>query len=171
MIIKGQPRSTPKQLARLMLEPDPELAVTRVEILEHISMRDDIAATLRDWEIIGQGTRGKKFFYHASINPAEGYPLTTEQWLRSANVLQDELTLTNQPRVLVLHESPHRAWLHAAWTRTRVETMTLIPHPWNYRAHERASRILELEFGHPETTSWRRKPNYTPAKAKDEHNP
>src|SRR5262249_12823923 len=72
-----------------------------------------------------------------------------EQWKRAADILADELGLQDQPRALVLHagkdDRPH---LHVVWCRTDIDTMKVVSDGYNYVAHERASKRMELEFGH-----------------------
>ena len=57
-------------------------------------------------------------------------------------------TVEGQPRVVVMHEKHGREHIHVVWARTDIDTMTLRSDSMNYLAHERASKALELEFGH-----------------------
>src|SRR6266571_5007526 len=74
--------------------------------------------------------------------------MTREQWERCVEVLEKELGLEGQPRVVVMHEKHGREHIHVVWARTDIDTMTLRSDSQNYLAHERASKALELEFGH-----------------------
>jgi hypothetical protein len=51
--------------------------------------------TLRDWQGLSEGTRGRDGLYHAEISPAPKYAagMTREQWLLSADLLGEELGL------------------------------------------------------------------------------
>ena len=122
----------------------------RVSILEIQSAAPNLIEAFRQWQVIGEGTRGDKSLYHAYISPAEQYAniMTPEQWLRAADVLAKELGLENQPRAIVLHDGHGRPHAHIVWQRTDVETMRMIEDGNNYAAHERASAALEMEFGH-----------------------
>jgi hypothetical protein len=145
MIIKGASRRAPDQLAAHLLRTDTN---GRVEILELQSPHATLPETFRDWQLLATNTKGTKGLYHANIDPAEQYKMSPEQWKRSVSVLEEELGLQGQPRAVVLHEKHGRQHIHVVWQRTDLDTMTLRSDSQNYQAHERASNILELEFGH-----------------------
>jgi hypothetical protein len=145
VIIKGGSRSGPDQLARHLQRLDTN---ENVQILETLWPSPDLAETFRDWQTLSEGTRGTKGLYHVNIDPAEEYTMTGEQWQRCVEVLEKELGLEGQPRVIVMHEKHGREHIHVVWARTDIDTMTLRSDSLNYLAHERASKALELEFGH-----------------------
>ena len=145
MIIKGASRSGPKQLATHLTRTDTN---ERVEVLELQSPAGNLREAFRDWQTLSEGTRGRLGLYHANIDPAEGYAMTAAQWARAADVLEEELGLTRQPRAVVMHEKHGRQHVHVVWSRTDIDTMTLRADSHNYQAHERASQRLEIEFGH-----------------------
>lgn len=145
MIIKGGSRAGPQQLAAHLLRADTN---ERVDILELDSAVDDLAATFRDWQTLSEGTRGTKGLYHVNIDPDARYDMTPAQWAEAVAVLEKELGLDGQPRVVVLHEKKGRQHIHIVWARTDLETMTMRSDSNNYLAHERASQKLELAFGH-----------------------
>ena len=152
---------------------------TRVEALEYRDVAIwEVEPALRDMQILCAGTMGTKGLYHAKIRPAPEYSLPHEQWFTTADILEQELGLDDQPRLLMLHEQEEtglivkaeflfqdvglddqprllmlheqedRARLHAIWARTDLETMTLRPDSFTYRAHERAARAIEAALGH-----------------------
>ena len=90
MIIKGNSRAGASQLARHLLRADTN---ERVQLLELQSPLDDLSEALRDWQLISAGTLGKKGLYHANISP-DNYEMTPKQWLRSVEVLEEELGFT-----------------------------------------------------------------------------
>lgn len=145
MIIKGSSRGGPAQLARHLQRRDTN---EKVEILELQSPAPTLAEAFRDWQILTEGTRGEKGLYHANIDPAKDYVMTPEQWQRSVEVLEKELGFEGQPRAVVMHQKHGRQHIHVVWARTDIDTMTLRSDSMNYQAHERASKTLELEFGH-----------------------
>ncbi len=145
MIIKGGSRAGPQQLAAHLLRTDTN---ERMEVLELHSGLADMAATFRDWQILSEGTRGKKGLYHVNIDPDARYTMTLDQWARAVEVLEQELGLEGQPRAVVLHEKKGRQHIHIVWARTDLETMKMRSDSNNYLAHERASLKLEREFGH-----------------------
>jgi hypothetical protein len=145
MIIKGSSRAGPSQLARHLQRADTN---ERVEIVQLDSPTGDLKEAFRDWQLLSTGTRGDKGLYHANIDPDARYPMTPEQWRRAVDVLEKELGLEGQPRAVVMHEKHGRQHVHVVWQRTDIDTMTLVSDSFNYKAHERASLALELEFGH-----------------------
>lgn len=146
MVIKGKSRTNGAQLAAYLQKLDGN---ERIQIVEHHSPHDTLSETFRDWEVLADGVDGKKYLYHAQINPEARYVLTPEQWERAADVLETELGFTGQPRVIVFHEKDDgRQHVHVVWHRIDPEKMSLLDDGWNYLAHERASMALEQEFGH-----------------------
>lgn len=145
MIIKGTSRGNPKQLAAHLLRTDTN---EHVRILEMNSPVDDLEMTLRDWQLLTAATSGTNGLYHANISPDAGYAMTEEQWERAADVLAEQLGLSHQPRLVILHQKEGREHIHVVWQRTDTDSMTLVSDSWNYLAHEKASLELEQEFGH-----------------------
>ena len=146
MIIKGASRAAPAKLAKHLEREDTN---ERVEMLEFRDVPlEDLDHALRHMQTLTAGTRGFKGLYHANIDPHADYPMTREQWFRAADVLEKELGLDGQPRVIVLHKKEGREHIHVVWARTDLETLTLRSDSNNYLAHERASGQLEQEFGH-----------------------
>ncbi len=145
MIIKGGSRAGPEQLARHLQRRDTN---EMVDILELQSAAPNLDEALRDWQTLSEGTRGTKGLYHVNIDPAEEYVMSLEQWQHCVEVLEKELGFEGQPRAVVMHQKHGRQHLHVVWARTDIDTMTLRSDSMNYPAHERASKALELEFGH-----------------------
>jgi hypothetical protein len=145
MIIKGGSRAGPEQLAKHLQRRDTN---EMVDILELQSLAPNLDEAFRDWQTLSEGTHGTKGLYHVNIDPAEGYVMSPEQWQHCVEVLEKELGFEGQPRAVVLHQKQGRQHLHVVWARTDIDTMTLRSDSMNYPAHERASKALELEFGH-----------------------
>jgi hypothetical protein len=145
MIIKGGSRSGPEQLARHLQRRDTN---ETVDILELQSPAPNLNEALQDWQTLSEGTLGTKGLYHVNIDPAKEYVMSLEQWQRCVEVLEKELGFEGQPRAVVVHEKQGRKHVHVVWARTDIDTMTLRSDSMNYPAHERASKALELEFGH-----------------------
>lgn len=146
MIIKGGSRSGPKQLAAHLLRTDTNETVRILD--DTYSVSGDLMEALVDMQTLTMAVRGTKGLYHANIDPEAHYEMTDEQWFRAVEVLEKELGLDGQPRVVVMHEKKDRQHLHVVWARTDMEQLKLRSDSMNYPAHERASLALELEFGH-----------------------
>jgi len=98
MIIKGDSRGGPVQLARHLLRTDTNETVNIVQLG---SPTGSLREALRDWQLISAGTRGSKGLYHANISPDARYAMSPEQWQRAVDVLEKELGFDGQPRVVV----------------------------------------------------------------------
>lgn len=168
MIIKGNSRGKPSQLGRHLKRLDTN---ERMEILSS-DYGDDLSAALQDMQATAAATKGRKGLYHANVSPDAKYgSLTPEQWMRAADVLGEELGLSGQPRVVILHQKDGRGHIHVVWQRANLETRTLVSDSQNYAAHERASRRLEIELGHELTPGVhaKRDPNQPRPRAKMSH--
>ncbi len=145
MIIKGKSRGGPKQLQTHLMRADTN---ERVEVLEKPATAATIGDAFSEWQTIAEGTRGRYGLYHANIDPDAQYAMTAAQWTRAVDLLERELGLDGQPRVVVMHEKNDRQHIHVVWQRTDINTMTLVADSHNYDAHKRVARALEKEFGH-----------------------
>lgn len=144
MIIKGKSRAGPSQLAYHLGRADTN---ERVEILQ-LDSAGTTADAFRDWQTYTLATKGRLGLYHANIDPDAKYEMSPQQWMRSVEILEEELGLHGQPRAVVMHEKHGREHIHVVWARTDIDTMTLRSDSHNFQAHERASLRMEQEFGH-----------------------
>ena len=163
MIAKGGARSGPKQLANYLMRVGRYDTGEPAELLELRSpwatapngTQERTAAKLveafRDWQTLAEGTeQGRDGLYHAQISPAPKYAatMTKEEWIRAADILEEKLGLQGQDRAIVWQAGTDgRPHLHVVWCRTNIDEMKLISDSYNYVAHERASALMEKEFG------------------------
>ncbi len=164
MIAKGGARADPSQLGPYLMRTGRYDTGEKARLLELRSPwaasrdgdREKSAALLieafSDWQTWCEGTKqGEHGLYHAQISPALKYAktMTDEQWLRCADILEEELGFQGQDRAVAWQEGKDgRHHLHIAWARTDTETMKVITDSKNYLKHERASNRMEKEFGH-----------------------
>lgn len=146
MVIKGNARAGAKSLAAHVLRPDTNERVKVSEIRGVIA--EDVLGALREMEAVSVCTRTSKPLYHASINTRADERLTDEQRLHAIERLEKALGLTDQPRVVVIHEKKGREHCHVIWSRTDIEHGRAFRMDHNYRTHELVARELEREFGH-----------------------
>lgn len=94
--------------------------------------------------------RTKKGLYHVVINPRPGEDrsMTSEQWFRAAEIIEQERGFAGQKRVMVLHEKKGRLHMHVVWERYNHDTGLMICNKHSHRDEQRARRIMEHEFGH-----------------------
>jgi len=164
MIAKGAARGDPRQLGPYLMRTGRYDTGEKARLLElrspwaaGIDGNNEKTAGLlseafSDWQTWCEGTKqGRDGLYHAQINPASKYAqkMTDEQWLRSVDIMEEELGFQGQPRAVVWQEGEDgRHHLHVAWARTDLDKMKVIPDSKNYSTHERASKRMEMEFGH-----------------------
>ena len=146
MVIKGNARAGAKSLAAHVLRTDTNERVEVAEIRGVIA--EDVLGALREMEAVAVCTRTGKPLYHASINTRPDERLSDEQRFAAIDRLEKALGLTDQPRVVVIHEKEGREHCHVIWSRTDIEHGRAIRMDHNYRTHELVARELEKEFGH-----------------------
>lgn len=147
MILKGNSVTGAAALARYLENSEKNERVSVIEIKG--TLADDLHRALVEMAAYAEGTKCEKPLYHGKISPEPPYTLTREQALEAADVMEERLGLTGQPRVIVMHEHDGRQHYHPIWARIDLEEMRAIPDSHSYRRHEEAARELERRFGHP----------------------
>lgn len=146
MVIKGTSCAGARRLATHLTRTDTN---ERAEVWELYGVAaDDLRGSLLEMEAVAAGTRTTKPFYHASINTRADEKLTDDQRMYAIGVLEDKLGLSDQPRVVVIHQKEGREHCHIVWSRIDLERMRAISDSHNYRKHEEVARDLERQFGH-----------------------
>tara|TARA_R110000823_G_scaffold198080_5_gene329185 strand:+ start:452 stop:2317 length:1866 start_codon:yes stop_codon:yes gene_type:complete len=121
----------------------------RVDILEfdETSAAPTIEAALLEYQLLATHlTSAKHGLYETSLSPRHNETLTHQQWEQAVDILADQLGLSGQPRIVVLHQKNGREHVHAVFQRTDTETMRVISDSHNYPAHELAARQIEKTF-------------------------
>lgn len=146
MVIKGGSRGGPADLAAHLQRTDTNERMELIEVrgVAALGLED----ALREMDAVASGTRCTRPLYHASINVRADEVLTTEQWNQAIDMLEAKMSLTDQPRTVVLHEKEGREHVHIVWSRIDLDRMRSISDSHNYRRHEEVARALEKEFGH-----------------------
>ena len=147
MIIKGKSRGRGAALGVYLQNQERNERATVLEVSGTIAQ--DATGALKEMEAYAEGTKCTLPLYHAQINPEPPYQLTREQMYESVDLLEKELGLTGQPRVIVAHEKDGREHFHVVWARIDLEKGKAIPDSHNFPAHEKVSRELERRFDHP----------------------
>jgi hypothetical protein len=95
-------------------------------------------------------TRSDKGLYHAQICPAYGEDktMTDENWIRAADIFEQEMGLTGQKRAIVLHDKKEKIHAHVVWERYDHERGIMKSDSFTGYANNRARERMELEFGH-----------------------
>ena len=144
MIIKGGSRSNRTFFAHHLTNTKDN---DRVEVVEFRGFaHENVDQAFLDLEAVAHGTDCKNFFYHASLSPREDEQLTPAQWERAVDMLETNLGLQGQARVVFEHEKEGRTHRHAVWSRIDLDTMTARPDSLTYRQHEKTARAIESEM-------------------------
>ena len=147
MIIKGKSCSHSAELARHLMRTDHNDNIQILE-LDECSAAPTLEAAFREYQALAEGlTNAQHGLYETSLSPRNDENLTPAQWEKAVDMLAEELGLTGQPRVVILHEKRGREHVHAVFQRTDVDEQKVISDSYNYPAHEQAARAIELEFG------------------------
>lgn len=146
MVIKGNPRGSPGDLAKHLQRTDTNARMEVKEVRGVAAL--DLTGALREMDACGAALRTTRTLYHASINVRADEHLTDAERTQAVDQLETALGLAGQPRVVVEHEKEGRAHWHVVWGRTDLENMRAIRCDHNYRTHEEVARALEKEFGH-----------------------
>jgi hypothetical protein len=146
MIVKGRARSGPEQLAAYLLRVgDGE----RATILDRGLNGDDLHNEFLLFHTIGDAGKTDKTLYHAQICPEAKYgrKMTPEEWLRSAEMLAEDMGMAHHPRRVVLHDGGDKPHVHVVFQRCDPETLKMWELWQNYKKHELASLRMSQEFG------------------------
>lgn len=146
MIIKGNLRGSPKNLARHLQKQDNE----RVQVLEYGNGGSDLSQSLEEMDLLASD-RSSKTLYHLQLNPSQDERISFEQLAEALGELEAELGLEGHARAVVLHEKKGREHFHIVWSRAHPESLQLNHFHQNYIKHEAVSRRLEERFNHRPT--------------------
>ncbi|MGI4886088.1 MAG: relaxase/mobilization nuclease domain-containing protein [Janthinobacterium lividum] len=167
MLVKAQTRQPSKRRAAYLLR---NKVNDRVEVLDvRGTLADSAEAALSEMNTrgdLGKGKKARQTFLSANINPQPGYDdrMTQEQWVRCADIAEQMLGLTGQPRVIVQHEKKgtdgvSRTHIHVDWLR--VDNENHLVKLGNMRHKCVAAKIqMENELGHPRTKDYDLKEKY-----------
>lgn len=126
----------------------------RIDILEldESYAAPTIEAALLEYQTLADNlTDAKHGLYETSLSPRDDEKLSPAQWEQAVDILADQLGLTGQPRIVILHEKNGREHVHAVFQRTDTDNMKVISDSFNYPAHEFAAREIEKTFGLEQT--------------------
>lgn len=152
MVIRGGTRGNGKQLASYLMK---QAENDNVQVLDiRGTMRtDDIHMSLLEMSLTSELTKSDKGLYHAQLSPAYGddKKMTHEDWLRAADIVEQELGLTGQKRVIVMHDKNDRLHAHVVWERYDHDKGIMISDSFTHLAQDRARKIIEQELDHQRT--------------------
>lgn len=152
MIVKGRCRAGGRALGDYLLS-EGRYAVNRdeneqVKIWQAFGHQEghSLQDILSDFELTAAGTRCEKPLYHVQIRTADGEALTSEQWLKTVQTLEDRLGLSGNERLIVSHVKDGHEHMHVVWNRYNYDTREISE--LRHDAHKRlaVAREMEREF-------------------------
>ena len=154
MVIRGNTRGNGPQLAQYLTGSEQNDQVQIVEVADRLNADSDyLHQTLEAMSLTAELTKSPKGLYHAQINPAysEDRRMTADDWLQAADILGDQLGLTGQRRVVVLHTKKNRTHAHVVFERYNHQTGKVISNSFSRLAQDRARKEMERVFEHAPT--------------------
>ena len=144
MILVGNQRGGAKDLALHLLKDENE----HVEVHELRGFASEtLPEALCEAYAVSRGTRCKQFLFSLSLNPPPGENVRTEAFESAANLAEEKLGLSGQPRAIVFHEKEGRRHCHVVWSRIDADQMKAVPLPYSKLKLKDVSRELYLENG------------------------
>lgn len=149
MVIRGRTRGNGVQLADYLMSQAGNESVELFDI-RGTSQPDNIRKSLLEMSLTSELTKSHKGLYHAQINPSptngEDKRMSAEDWLKAADLLEQELKLENQKRVIVLHTKKSRIHAHVIWERYDHDKGRMISDSFSRYAQNRARQKMETLF-------------------------
>lgn len=156
MVIRGKSRGDGRQLGYYLLSTKEN---ERVKVLEvrGTAFPNDIVKSLLEMEYTVELTDGKYGLFHAQLNPSieDDKKLTYKDWIRMADIAEEEYGLKNQKRVIVQHEKKGRLHCHVVWERYDHEKGILRTDSYSHYKGSNARERIQEELDFTRRTPWR----------------
>lgn len=151
-LIKGRARSNGRQLATYLLTKADNDNVRLLEI-RGTCHSNDLKKSLVEMSLTSELTKSDRGLYHGLICPAYGdNQMSDEDWIRAADIFEQERGYQGQKRAIVLHEKKGKIHAHVVWERYDHEKGRMKNDSFNWYAQDRVREKIELEFGHQRTS-------------------
>jgi hypothetical protein len=152
MVIRGASRGNGAQLANYLTQQADNDNVCVFDI-RGTSQPTDLRKSLIEMSLTSELTMSDKGLYHAQINPAYGEDkmMQPKDWLDAAAILEKELNLSNQKRIIVFHEKKNRTHAHVVWERYNHEKGIMVSDSFSRLAQDKARKKMEQELVQKET--------------------
>lgn len=148
MVIRGKTRGNGSQLAAYLLDQKDNEQTYLFDISGTCNVHD-LKMSLLEMSFTSELTKSQKGLYHAQINPAYGEDkaMTNDDWFHAVSILETELKLTGQKRVIVMHEKKGRQHAHVVWERYDHRNGKMVSDSYSRLAQDRARKVIEKELG------------------------
>lgn len=151
-MIRGKCRGNGSQLADYLLKPANNDNV-RVFDIRGTSQSGDLKKSLLEMSLTSELTKTNRGLYHVQICPAYGddRQMTHDDWIKAAEILEEERGFQGQKRVMVLHEKKGRVHMHVVYERYDHEKGIMKSDKFSRLAQNRARIRMEIELDQQRT--------------------
>ena len=144
MILVGNQRGGAKNLALHLMKEENE----RVNVHELRGFSsDNLMSALNETYAISRATKCTQFLFSLSLNPPPQENVSTEDFEKAIEQVEEKLGLSGQPRAIVFHEKEGRKHCHTVWSRIDTEEMKAIQLSFSKQKLQSVARELYLEHG------------------------
>jgi Relaxase/Mobilisation nuclease domain len=154
MVLRANIRGGGSALAQYLMAEGKNDAVVVFDI-KGTSQPADLKKSLIEMSLTSElSGRTKKGLYHVVINPRPGDDrlMTKEQWLRAAEIIEEDRKLIGHKRIMVMHEKKNRLHMHVAWERYNHDTGRMNCNRHSQYDLKRSRLKMEQEFGQESTS-------------------
>ncbi len=146
MIAKGNPHNDGPYLARYLAADSK--GNERAELAELRGFAtDNVFDAFALGQLMAEGTRCEKPFFHVQVRLPKDEELTREQWQKIADRIERQLGFQEQPRAIVFHQKGGQEHMHLVFSRIDADTMHAIDPGLYKRKLKEVCRKLEKEMG------------------------
>lgn len=146
MIAKGNPHNSGPYLAWYLAAANKGDERSELGELRGFAS-DNIFDAFSLGQLMADGTRCEKPFFHVQVRTPKGEDLTREQWQKVTDRIERRLGFTDQPRAVVFHQKDGHEHMHLVWFRIGVEDNHAIDPGLYKKKLKEVCRKLEKEMG------------------------
>lgn len=144
MILKGSQRGGAMNLGKHLLNQENE----HIEIHQVRGfIANDVMGAMKESQAVARGTKCKQHVFSLSLNPPETETVSAADFEKAVDKIGEGLGLSQQPRVIVIHEKEGRRHAHCIWSRIKSSEMKAVQLSHYKNKLQEKSRELFLEHG------------------------
>lgn len=166
MILHGNQRGGAKDLAVHLMKPENETVQVH-DVRGFIST--DVMGALTESYAMSRATKCRQHLFSMSLNPPKGKTVSDQDFVEAAELAEQRLGLSKQPRIIVFHEKygddgQLRKHAHAVWSRIDTQRMKAVQLSYTKRKMVDVGRELYIRHG------WRMPHGFIDPKRRDPKN-
>ena len=146
MIAKGNPHNSGPYLAWYLAAANKGDERSELGELRGFAS-DNIFDAFSLGQLMADGTRCEKPFFHVQVRTPKGEDLTREQWRKVTDRIERRLGFADQPRAIVFHQKDGHEHMHLVWFRIDGNDKHAIDPGLYKKKLKEVCRKLEKEMG------------------------